>query len=160
MIETIQETENYISNFASFEKSRASNAPAWLNELRHSALDSFERLGFPTTHDEEWRFTNVAPITKVPFRLTAGAKDPGAAELMSFTFGTWPGIQLVFVNGTYSAALSSNPAQPNGVFAGSLAEALENQANRVQPHLARYASVSGEPFAALNTAFVSDGAFV
>ena len=160
MIETIQETENYISSFASFEKSRASNDPAWLNELRRSALDSFLRLGFPTTHDEEWRFTSVAPITKVPFILAADAKDPGSAELTSFSFGTWSGIQLVFVNGKHSATLSSNPAQTTGVFAGSLAEALEKQASRVQPHLARYASVSGEPFAALNTAFVSDGAFI
>ena len=103
MIETIQETENYISNFASFEKSRASNDAAWLNELRRSALDSFLRLGFPTTHDEEWRFTSVAPITRVPFKLAADAKEPSSAELMSFTFGTWPGIQLVFVNGIYSA---------------------------------------------------------
>ena len=160
MIETIQETENYISNFANFEKSRASNDPAWLNQLRQSALDSFLRQGFPTTHDEEWRFTSVAPITKVPFKLAADGKEPSSAELMSFTFGTWPGIQLVFVNGIYSAALSSNPAQPHGVFAGSLAEALEKQGNRVEPYLAKYASVSGEPFAALNTAFVSDGAFI
>ena len=160
MIETIQETENYISNFASFEKSRTSNDAAWLNQLRRSAMDSFLRLGFPTTHDEEWRFTSVAPITKVPFKLAADAKEPSSAELMSFTFGTWPGIQLVFVNGIYSATLSSNPAQPNGVFAGSLAEALEKQANRVEPHLSKYASVSEEPFAALNTAFVSDGAFI
>ncbi len=87
-------------------------------------------------------------------------KEPSSAELMSFTFGTWPGIQLVFVNGIYSATLSSNPAQPNGVFAGSLAEALEKQADRVEPHLSKYASVSEEPFAALNTAFVSDGAFI
>jgi Fe-S cluster assembly protein SufD len=160
MIETIQENENYISSFASFETSRASNDPAWLNKLRRSAWDRFLQLGFPTTHDEEWRFTSVAPITKVPFKLAADATDPSSAELMSFTFGNWPGIQLVFVNGIYSGTLSSNPAQPNGVFAGSLAEALEKQANRVETHLSKYAIVSEEPFAALNTAFVSDGAFI
>ncbi len=103
---------------------------AWLNELRRSALDSFQRLGFPTTHDEEWRFTSVAPITRVPFKLAADAKAPSAAELTSFTFGSWSGIQLVFVNGIYSARLSSNPAQPNGVFAGSLSEALEKHADQ------------------------------
>ncbi|MCI0420515.1 MAG: Fe-S cluster assembly protein SufD, partial [Acidobacteria bacterium] len=44
--------------------------------------------------------------------------------------------------------------------AGSLAEVLEKQAELVQPHLARYAGVSKEPFAALNTAFTADGAFI
>lgn len=78
MIETIQETDNYISSFAKVEKSRASNEQAWLTELRRSALDSFQRLGFPTTHDEEWRFTSVAPITRVPFKL---ATDSGRQAL-------------------------------------------------------------------------------
>ena len=159
MIETIQETENYTSGFASFEAGRGAGAPGWLKQVRHSALDSFLRMGFPTTHDEEWRFTSVAPITKRAYRLATVGKDPSPAELTRFTFGTWPGIQLVFVNGCYSAALSSNPAQPKGAFAGSLAKVLGTQADRVQPHLARYAS-SGEPFAALNTAFVCDGAFI
>jgi len=159
-IATIQETENYISSFAGFEKSRAANEPAWLKQLRRAALDSFLQLGVPTTHDEEWRFTNVAPITRVPFKLVTDAKEPSTSALKSFTFGTWPGVQLVFVNGNYSAALSSNPSQPNGVFADSLARVLDGQANRLQPHLAHYAGVSVEPFAALNTAFVSDGAFV
>ena len=77
MIETIQETDNYISSFAKVEK-RASNEQAWLTILRCSALDSFQRLGFPTTHDEEWRFTSVAPITRVPFKL---ATDTGAPAL-------------------------------------------------------------------------------
>jgi Fe-S cluster assembly protein SufD len=36
----------------------------WVQALRETALQRFQELGFPTTHDEEWRFTNVAPIAK------------------------------------------------------------------------------------------------
>ena len=160
MIETIQETDNYVSSFAKFEKSRASNEPAWLKDLRRSALESFQHLGFPTTHDEEWRFTSVAPITRVPFKLATDAKAPSAAELANFSFGPWSGIQLVFVNGIYSATLSSETGQPNGLFAGSLSEALGKHSDLLQAHLGRYASSSEEAFAALNTAFASDGALV
>ena len=160
MIETIQETDNYISSFAKFEQSRASNEQTWLRELRRSALDTFQRLGFPTTHDEEWRFTSVAPIVRVPFKLATAAKAPSAAELGSFSFGSWSGIQLVFVNGIYSAKLSSKTGQPNGLFAGSLSDALEKHSDLLQAHLGRYASTSEEAFAALNTAFASDGAFI
>ena len=87
-------------------------------------------------------------------------KAPSAAELSSFSFGSWSGIQLVFVNGIYSAKLSSRTGQPNGLFAGSLSEALGKHSDLLQAHLGRYASTSGEAFAALNTAFASDGAFV
>jgi Fe-S cluster assembly protein SufD len=160
MIETIRETDNYISSFAKFEQSRASNEQAWLRELRRSSLDSFQRLGFPTTHDEEWRFTNVAPIARIPFKLVTDTKAPSAAELSSFSFGSWSGIQLVFVNGIYSAKLSSGTGQPNGLFAGSLSEALEKHSDLLQAHLGRYAGSSEETFAALNTAFASDGAFI
>ena len=44
-------------------------APAapWMQALREGAFLRFSVLGFPTTHDEEWRFTNVAPIARTGF---------------------------------------------------------------------------------------------
>jgi Fe-S cluster assembly protein SufD len=42
-------------------------APAWLQSLRDAAFARFAERGFPTTHDEEWRFTNVAPIARTKF---------------------------------------------------------------------------------------------
>ena len=44
------------------------NQPAaepWVQALRAAAFAKFAEHGFPTTHQEEWRFTNVAPIAKV-----------------------------------------------------------------------------------------------
>src|SRR5438067_2060799 len=37
----------------------------WIKELRETAFRRFVQLGFPTTKNEEWRFTNVAPIARV-----------------------------------------------------------------------------------------------
>jgi Fe-S cluster assembly protein SufD len=37
--------------------------------LREAAFRRFSELGFPTTHDEDWRFTNVAPIARKDFRV-------------------------------------------------------------------------------------------
>jgi len=42
-------------------------AEPWLQALRESAFARFTELGFPTTRDEEWRFTNVAPIARANF---------------------------------------------------------------------------------------------
>jgi Fe-S cluster assembly protein SufD len=45
-----------------------------LRQLREAAFARFAELGFPTTHDEDWRFTNVAPIARTAFRVAAA--DP------------------------------------------------------------------------------------
>jgi Fe-S cluster assembly protein SufD len=44
-------------------------SPSPLQALRDAAFARFSELGFPTTHDEEWRFTNVAPIVRTDFRV-------------------------------------------------------------------------------------------
>jgi len=50
----------------------------WIHELRERAFARFAELGFPTTHDEEWRFTNVAPIVRSSFPVT------GADRLVTY----------------------------------------------------------------------------
>jgi len=59
-----QQTGKWLDAFT-----RQKPAPAWLAELRQSAFARFAELGFPTTHDEEWRFTNVAPIARAEFKV-------------------------------------------------------------------------------------------
>ena len=44
-------------------------AESWVRELREAAFRRFAELGFPTTHDEEWRFTSVAPIARGEFQI-------------------------------------------------------------------------------------------
>ncbi len=47
--------------------SRQSPAAPWIQDLREAAFQRFSDTGFPTTHDEEWSFTNVAPIARASF---------------------------------------------------------------------------------------------
>jgi Fe-S cluster assembly protein SufD len=63
---------NQIGNWLC-EFTRQEPAEPWLAALRQSAFARFTALGFPTTRDEEWRFTNVAPIAR-------GAFSKGHAE--------------------------------------------------------------------------------
>ena len=41
----------------------ADGEPEWLRERRGWAYSRFRELGFPTPHDEAWRYTGVQPIT-------------------------------------------------------------------------------------------------
>src|SRR5581483_4054441 len=58
----------YLSSLPAFEEklSETSRSPL-LSRLRREASERFAALGFPTTADEEWRFTNLAPLLRVPF---------------------------------------------------------------------------------------------
>jgi Fe-S cluster assembly protein SufD len=116
-------------------------------------------VGFPSSRDEEWRFTPVSPIAQTDFRPAAPAKLTRSA-LQPFLFGhpEWP--QLVFVNGKFAPDLSVLPSLPLGVRLGNLATALAGDTTLLERHLTRHAAPETTPFAALNTAFIRDGALV
>ena len=161
---TATQKEAYLAASESFESNGASHDPAWARELRRDALDRFRELGFPTARrgNEEWKYTDVMPIARVPVRLgltgVTAQVDDGAVERASLGAAGWP--QLVFVNGRYSETLSSVDVLPDGVTAVNLAEAMRSTPDLVQPHLARFAVYQDNAFTALNTAFLHDGAFV
>ena len=161
MVHVAQELAGYLSDFEQFEKDGATGAASWVHQLRTAAIARFAELGFPTTRHEEWKYTPVAPIAKVPF-TRLGHEGPvllsGALERLGF--GLSEGARLVFVNGRYSEEFSSLRALPGGVRMGSLASALAADSERIQPHLARYARYQDHAFVALNTAFIEDGAFL
>ena len=139
---------------------------SWLERLRENALESFEKLGFPTTDDEEWKYTNVAPITRAKFapvlvdRKSAQGFDAG--QLDAFVYPEARESRLVFVNGIYRAELSSLISLSEGVVAMDLAAALESPAHAemLRARLGRIADYQGDAFTALNTAFLSSGAFL
>ncbi len=159
--ETSAGQNTFIADYASFEKSDAFRRRAWLRPLREAALSSFEKLGFPTTRNEEWQYTNVAPIANSSFRLPTFEFDRHKApELANFTFSEAECCQLIFVNGIFSQDLSSTKCLPRGACIKSLAAALETEKAIVEPWLASLASHERDAFTALNTAFISDGAFV
>src|SRR5881394_2401219 len=120
----MKETDPYLAKFERFE--REAKQPSWLFPLRKAGISRFAELGFPTTRHEDWRFTNVAPIAKLPFKPVFDGKPDGgtAAALGELAFAHLAGTRLVFVNGQYASGLSTVRGLPQGVKAGSLAAAL------------------------------------
>src|SRR5512133_3130715 len=152
--------ERHLEKFDRFEKRLG--APQWVFPLRKAGIARFAELGFPTTDDEDWRFTSVAPIAKLPFRpIWEATPDTVTADtLSSLPLFNLAAARLVFVNGHYSAGLSSVGDLPKGVTVTSLAEALRAGRPELEAHLARHAQQENQPFTALNNAFFQDGAFL
>ena len=157
--ETTRGIEPQLENFERFEPK--AKHPAWVFPLRKAGLARFAELGFPTLHDEDWRFTNVTPIARLPFKpvLEPAPRRVPADFVAGTTFGRLPAYRLVFVNGHFAEELSS-PPRDAGVIVQNLATAMVEHEELLKRFLAAEAPDESNPFLALNTAFFQDGAFV
>jgi Fe-S cluster assembly protein SufD len=157
----MDDKEAFLANFSEFEKQLGAGDSPKLHRLRQAAIERFAELGFPTVRDEEWRFTNLAPLFKQPHSLPKrGAGEVTLAALAQLIpgFDAWP--RLVFVNGFHEPDLSAVAGLPQGVTLASLAGVLQTHPEQIEPHLGHYADYEESPFVALNTGFIRDGAFV
>lgn len=145
-----------------FEQRANTDEPAWLRPIRQSAMSHFIELGFPTTDHEEWRFTPVTAIEKLPFKPVQNYAADGLTRqsIERFGFGGLNCSRLVFVNGHFSPDLSVIKEQLPGVRISSLARGWSTDRAVMEPHLARHARSDENSFTALNTSFFQDGAFI
>lgn len=151
---------NYLEIFSSFEKSASGNGVPWLQNLRRQAFARFCEVGFPTTRVEDWRFTNVAAIAQTPFRLARKAGAPPSKALVEPYGISGAACQLAFLDGHFCAELSSIAHVPGGVRVNGLAKQIAEGPGEIEPHLGKYLNIQRDAFAALNTAFLEDGAYV
>ncbi|MFN8176942.1 MAG: Fe-S cluster assembly protein SufD [bacterium] len=136
-------------------------APGKLRDIRQHGFRRFERLGFPSLKDEEWRFTDVSPIAAGSFALGSSPEVPLAArDVAPWLFEGLDGPRLVFVNGRFEPSLSDLRALGRGAVATTLAEAGRTHAEILAAHLDRLASPEEDAFGALSSAFLADGLFV
>ncbi len=135
-------------------------APSWLARRRTAAIERFQSLGFPTTHDEDWRFTSVQSIAETPFAAAAAGGKVSAAELGALVPDSKDALRLVFVDGHWSRELSTMTPAMIGVTVQPLSAGVTTDAEVLDRHLARYAHEERNAFAALSTAFLREGALL
>jgi Fe-S cluster assembly protein SufD len=150
----------YRDQFAAFTQNGGGSGPAWLPALRRRAFDRFTALGFPTTRDEDYHYTSVAPIAESSFGVA-----PAAATTVDRTAlapllidDTWS--RLVFINGRFAKDLSSFAEIPADVEISTLTQAIAADPAFIESNLGALAAMDHNAFAALNTAFVTDGVVV
>jgi len=159
-MKTDKATDGILKQFELLD--RDAGQPAWIHPFRKAGMARFAELGFPTLKDEDWRFTNVAPIAKLPFHPVIGAPQPevSAGMVASVTLGSLPAHRLVFLNGQFAPALSSVKPLPPGAVVSNLRTALVEHSGLMEKHLGQLASGKDNSFAALNDAFFHDGGFI
>jgi Fe-S cluster assembly protein SufD len=131
---------------------------AWINALRAEAVDRLGVLTVPNMRDEEWRFTDISPLTKLSFQPVRSTTNLQVADIQRFYLEEST-TRLVFVDGVYAPQLSSM-ATDSGVVVANLPALVAAHAAAIEPHLGRHAAFHNNVFAALNTAFLHDAAVI
>ena len=102
LVQASPKADAYLADFDRLSTASTATEPAWLRNLRREGIEYFGDTGFPTTHEEEWKFTSIAPIADRPFAL---AQD-GQGGLTTGQVESWAGVlggyRLVLVNGAHA----------------------------------------------------------
>lgn len=128
-----------------------------IRRLRETSFDRFRSLGFPGPKVEEWKYTSVAPLTKVEFDL---ARPPALsrADVEPYLVADPGTTHLVFVNGHFAADLSDIGGSESAANVAPLGAALNDGGDELSDLL-----LERDPersFSALNAAFMADGAVI
>ena len=151
---------DYSKLFQEFESGLNGERRSPLHKRRVQGIKEFAQTGFPSTAQEDWRFTDVSPIAHAQFRTVARA-DQGALDEKTVRglLADEKHPRLVFENGHFRQDLSRLPKN-SGVTVKSLLQAGYEHPERLEAYAAQLAPVTLNGFVALNTAFMYDGAFI
>ena len=150
--------ENYQSQYRGFADQ---NQPqAWLNEMQSQSLSWLGEAGFPTLADENWRYTNIKPLLKQAFNVvTHAGQKLTSQQIDAFNIDGFDSLRIVFVDGELDAALSAQEFT-EGLIIKSMADMLDNYADKAAKHINHLLPDSTHGFMALNTAFVRNGVWI
>ncbi|MFQ5824717.1 MAG: SufD family Fe-S cluster assembly protein, partial [bacterium] len=150
----------YVANFELFENSLNGSRKIPFHEIRKEAISKFSDMGFPTSRNEDWKYTNIAPILAHKFKLETEPIKLAKNVVNDFIFEGLEETLLVFVNGQFSKELSRFNSKSKGLMVDSLRNMLQYRPEIVNKYLGRYAAFENESFTALNTAFTYHGTFI
>jgi len=157
---TIEPKERYLSDFSKFENNLNGKKALPFYNIRRKAISKFSELGFPSTRDEEWKYTNLTPILNEEFSPQNENIDLDERDIKQFTFDGLEENTIVFINGVFSEKLSKFKPRSDRIIVSGISAAFIEHSDLIHKYIALYADYKLEPFVALNTAFTQDGAFI
>ncbi len=151
--------EKLISSFDKFGKSLNGSETDSLRKLRAEGIEVFKAKGFPTTKDEEWKYTPLNKSIKHDYDLADGfSSDIKSEDVDPFLCTGIDSYKVVFVNGVFNASLSNITSQDK-FFVSHLKDAFEGKSEIFNKYYGKLADTQ-QTMVALNTAYAQEGAFV
>jgi Fe-S cluster assembly protein SufD len=128
-------------------------------EIRQNAFNEFSKSGLPTTHHEEWKYTNLRKIEEGNFTTTCTSTLDAESLLNAGILNKINCNKIVFVNGCLFPELSVWLEKDAQIICTSISKARLEFQDLFLTHFGKYAKIE-EGLNAMNTSIMSDGAFV
>lgn len=116
---------------------------SWLKEIRTEALELFKTLEFPTTRNEEWKYTRITPLLKKSFKKGEYTK----IDFIKYLIADLDAIVIPVVNGIINLA---DINLPKGIELLDIHTANEKYALYIEQYFSKLAD-NKNIFTALNT---------
>ncbi len=174
LISPLEPSDPFLAELARLESCLPAAEAPWLRAVRRRALARFGERGFPGRRDEDWKYTDVSTIAERPLKVAlpgvgplgtgAAGAEAGRIETGEWRYAGLECLELVFVNGhcvsTSADYVYNLGALPGGTSVAPLAAMLSDAPPMLRGSIQRMADAPPDAFAALNAAFIADGAYL
>ena len=151
--------QQYIDLFSQCEAMICRHSAEVMNAPRAMAFADFERLGFPTTKEEKYKYTDAAKLFEPDYGLNLNRLDIPVNPYEVFKCDVpnmSTALYFVLNDAFYSKALPKTPL-PEGVLLGSLKDMATQYPDLVKKYYGKLADTSKDGITAFNTTFAQDG---
>ncbi len=155
--------KQYIDLYKTHHSLIKQHAAPVMNESRDASFALFEKLGFPTTKLENYKYTDLKEALSLDYGLNVRRLDFPVDPYQAFKCDV-PGIQsyLYFVvnDAFYPEYNEQNAELPKEVIVCSLKEAAEKYPDLMAKYYGRLSTQKQDGLVAFNGAFAQDGFFM
>lgn len=144
-----------------FENKSSVETDTDFHKVRGAAMQQFEKVGFPTKKDEDWKYTSLKSLLKNDYSLfpLQTKQEPLLKDVKNYFLKGTESFKIVFVDGVYNEFLSEVTHDDMDICILSSA-LIDTKYKIVLDHYFNQIASKEQGFAALNTAFASEGAFI
>lgn len=147
--------EKIVSTYRSFEESISSSSK--IADIKKQAIELFEEKGFPTSKEEDWKYTSLKSLLKVDYCVAPTENNDVELTDIEEYFIAIDSYKAVVVDGHYSNKLSS--VDTDKITISSMQAAVGVDSDLILNHLSTIAP-SNNSMVALNTISHADGVFI
>ncbi|NLP57156.1 Fe-S cluster assembly protein SufD [Lutibacter sp. B1] len=154
--------DKLVSSFLAFENNGVFDLDSNVHSIRAKAIQNFEKEGFPTKKDEEWKYTSLKPLLKHDFSLFPSIQTErtiGFKYIEKYLINEIESYTLIFIDGVFSSFLSDTTHEDCDVCVLSSALSRPKYKMVIDNYFNSIAKENNS-LAELNTAFAKEGAFI